>query len=112
MSWKCVLRHKPMRQSQLCELQVCCVTVGVELGEHDYDSEKVSSCSEYPPMSITEFTANAVRARIAAEIAMASVNAGNWVITRRHAERLLDDYFSLVEQAVPSNGANPLDRRS
>jgi hypothetical protein len=90
---------------------VYCVTVGVApAGHHDHGQQ--DHWQEYPPMSITEYTANAVRARIAAEIAMASVNAGSWVITRRHAERLLDDYFSLIEQAVPSNGANPLDRRS
>ena len=63
-------------------------------------------------MSIIEYTANTVRALMAAEIAMASVNAGSRFVTRGHAERLLNDYFSLVEQAIPWDDHNSLDRRS
>jgi hypothetical protein len=61
-------------------------------------------------MGITEYTVNTVRALVAAEIAM--VNAGYGFVGRGRAERLLNDFFSLVEQAVPSYGDNPLDRRS
>jgi hypothetical protein len=63
-------------------------------------------------MSITEYTANTVRALMAAEIAMGSVNAGSRFVTRGHAERLLDDYFSLVEQSIQWDDDNSLDRRS
>ena len=63
-------------------------------------------------MTTTEHAANAARAFMAAEIAMASVNCGAPVVTRTQAEKLLDLYFALVEQAVPWSENNPLDRRS
>jgi hypothetical protein len=49
---------------------------------------------------------------MAAEIAMASVNCGSADVTRAQAEKLLDDYFARVEQAIPWTKINPLDRRS
>jgi hypothetical protein len=63
-------------------------------------------------MTITKHAANTARALMAAEIAMASIASGTAFVTRVQAERLLDDYFSLVEQAVPWIENNPLDRRS
>ena len=52
-------------------------------------------------MTITEFAATTARAFMAAEIAMASVNCGAANVTRAQAEKLLDDYFARVEQAIP-----------
>jgi hypothetical protein len=52
------------------------------------------------------------RAFLAAEIAMASVNCGAANVTRVQAEKLLDDYFARVEQAIAWTEINPLDRRS
>jgi hypothetical protein len=63
-------------------------------------------------MTITEYVATAARAFMAAEIAMALVNCGAANVTRAHAEKLLDDYFARVEQAIPWTEHNPLDRRS
>ena len=63
-------------------------------------------------MTTTEHAANTARAFLAAEIAMASVNCGAANVTRAQAEKLLDDYFARVEQAIPSTEVNPLDRRS
>jgi hypothetical protein len=65
-------------------------------------------------MTITEYeyAATTVRALMAAEIAMARVNCGSANVTRAQAEKLLDDYFDRVEQAVPWTEINPLDRRS
>ena len=37
---------------------------------------------------------------------------GSSIDARARAEKLLDDYFALVEQAVPWIEHNPLDRRS
>jgi hypothetical protein len=53
-------------------------------------------------MTITEYeyAATTVRALIAAEIAMVSVNRGAANITRAQAEKLLDDYFARVEQTI------------
>jgi hypothetical protein len=59
----------------------------------------------------TKYAANADRVLLAAEIAMASINSGTPLVTRAQAEQLLDDYFCLVEQAIPLIGDNPLDRR-
>ena len=59
----------------------------------------------------TKYAANADRVLMAAEIAMASINSGTPLVTRAQAEQLLDGYFSLVEQAIPLIGVNPLDRR-
>jgi hypothetical protein len=63
-------------------------------------------------MFTTEHAANTARAFLAAEIAMASVNCGAANVTRAQAEKLLDDYFAHVEQAIPWTEINPLDRRS
>ena len=65
-------------------------------------------------MTITEYeyAATTVRALMAAEIAMASVNCGSVDVTRAQAEKLLDDYFARVEQAIPWTEINLLDRRS
>jgi hypothetical protein len=63
-------------------------------------------------MTITEYVATTARAFMAAEIAMALVNCGAANVTRAHVEKLLDDYFARVEQAIPWTEHNPLDRRS
>jgi hypothetical protein len=63
-------------------------------------------------MATTEHAAKTARAFLAAEIAMASVNCGAANVTRAQAEKLLDDYFTRVEQAIPWTEINPLDRRS
>ena len=65
-------------------------------------------------MTITEYeyAATTVRALMAAEIAMASVNCARANVTRAQAQKLLDDYFTRVEQAIPWTEINPLDRRS
>jgi len=65
-------------------------------------------------MTITEYeyAATTVRALMAAEAAMASVNCEAANVTRAEAEKLLDDYFTRVEHAIPWTENNPLDRRS
>jgi hypothetical protein len=63
-------------------------------------------------MSPTQYTTNIARALMAAEVAMAAVNCGASIGARARAEKVLDDYFSLVEQAVSWTEHNPLDRRS
>ena len=63
-------------------------------------------------MISTQSVANMARVFMAVEVAMASVNCGAPVVTRAQAEKLLDEYFALVEQAVPLTEDNPLDRRS
>jgi hypothetical protein len=63
-------------------------------------------------MISTQSVANMARAFMVVEVAMASVNSGAPVATRAQAEKLLDKYFALVEQAVPLTVDNPLDRRS
>ena len=67
-----------------------------------------------PALTITEYeyAATTVRVLMAAETAMASVNCGAANVTRALAEKLLDDYFTRVEQAIPWSEINPLDRRS
>ena len=55
---------------------------------------------------------NMARAFMAAEMVMAAANCGGSIPARVRAERVLEDYFSLVEQAVPCTEDNPLDRRS
>jgi len=52
------------------------------------------------------------RAFMAAEMIMAAANCGASIAARVRAERVLDDYFALVEQAVPCTDDNALDRRS
>ena len=56
-------------------------------------------------MAFTQYAANMARAYMTVELAMASVNCAQ-------AETLLDEYFALVQQAVPLTEDNPLDRRS
>jgi hypothetical protein len=56
--------------------------------------------------------ATAARAFMIAEIAMASANCRAASVTRAEAEKLLSDYFDLVEHAIPWTDNNPLDRRS
>src|SRR6516165_6192843 len=55
-----------------------------------------------PPMTSTQtstqYAANMVRTLMAAELAMASVNCGAPFATRVQAEKLLDEYFALLEQ--------------
>jgi hypothetical protein len=63
-------------------------------------------------MTLTLYTANMARAFAAVELAMASVNCGVPSATRAQAEKLLDRYFALIEQAIPLTDDNPLDRRS
>ena len=48
----------------------------------------------------------------ATEMLMALANCGGSIDARARAEKLLDDYFALVEQAVPWTEHNQLDRRS
>jgi hypothetical protein len=62
-------------------------------------------------MTITKYAVTTARAFMAAEFAMASVNCGATNVTRVQAEKLLDDYFARVEQAIPWTANNPLDRR-
>ena len=57
-------------------------------------------------------TTKMARAFMAAEMIMAAANCGGSTDARARAEKLLDDYFALVEQAVPQIEHNPLDRRS
>jgi hypothetical protein len=63
-------------------------------------------------MTSIQYTTNMARALMAAEIVMASVNCGRPIAARAQAEKVLDDYFALVEQAVSRADHNPLDRRS
>ena len=63
-------------------------------------------------MAFTQYAANMARAFMAVELVMASVNCGAPIATRAQVEKLLDEYFALVEQAVPLTEDNPLDRRS
>jgi len=63
-------------------------------------------------MTSTQYATRMARAFMAAEMIMASANCGGSIDARARAEKLLDDYFALVEQTVPSIEHNPLDRRS
>ena len=63
-------------------------------------------------MTSIQHAANMARVFMAVELAMASVNCGAPVATRAQTEKLLDEYFALLEQAVPLTEDNPLDRRS
>jgi hypothetical protein len=63
-------------------------------------------------MISAQSTTNLARTFMAAEMFMAAANCGSSVAARVRAEKLLDDYFALVEQAVPSTEHNPLDQRS
>jgi hypothetical protein len=63
-------------------------------------------------MTSTQYAANMARTFMAVELAMASVNCGAPIVTRAQTEKLLDEYFALLEQAVPLTEDNRLDRRS
>ena len=63
-------------------------------------------------MTSTQYATNMARAFMAAEVVMAAANWEGSIDARARAEKLLDDYFALVEQAVSSIEHNPLDRRS
>src|SRR5262249_612324 len=64
------------------------------------------------PMTSTQFGSNLAPTFMAAELAMAAVNCGAPIVTRAQAEKLLDEYFALVERVVPLTEDNSLDRRS
>jgi hypothetical protein len=63
-------------------------------------------------MTSTQYATRMARAFMAAEMIMAAANCGGSIDARARAEKLLDDYFALIEQTVPSIEHNPLDRRS
>jgi hypothetical protein len=63
-------------------------------------------------MISAQYATNIARAFMAAEMIMAAANSGGSIDARARAEKLLDDYFALVEQAVSVIEHNPLDRRS
>jgi len=63
-------------------------------------------------MVSTQYAANMACAFMAVELTVASVNCRAPIATRAQAEKLLEEYFALVEQAVPLIEDNPLDRRS
>ena len=63
-------------------------------------------------MTSTQYATRMARAFMAGEMIMAAANCGGSIDARARAEKLLDDYFALVEQTVPSIEHNPLDRRS
>ena len=62
-------------------------------------------------MTSTQYVTNMARTFMAAEMVMAAVNRGATMAARARAEKVLDDYFALVEQAVSWTEHNPLDRR-
>jgi hypothetical protein len=51
-------------------------------------------------MTSTQYAANMARIFMAAELAMASVNCGAPIVTRAQAEKVLDEYFALVEPTL------------
>ena len=63
-------------------------------------------------MTSTQYATRMARAFMAAEMIMAAANCGGSIDARARAEKLLDDYFALVEEAVPWIEHNLLDRRS
>ena len=63
-------------------------------------------------MTSTQYATNVARAFMAAEMVMAAANYGGSIDARARAEKLLGDYFALVEQTVSWIEHNPLDRRS
>src|SRR6266498_5555301 len=71
-------------------------------------SQSRNSSRRATPMAFTQYAANMARAFMAVELAMASVNCGAPIATRAQAEKLLDEYFALVEQAVPLTEDIPL----
>jgi hypothetical protein len=63
-------------------------------------------------MTSIQYVTNMARAFMAAEMVMAAVNCGASIDARARAEKVLDDYFALVEGAISWTEHNPLDRRS
>ena len=63
-------------------------------------------------MTSIQYATNIARAFMAAEVVMAAANCGGSIAARTRAEKLLDDYFALVDQAVSWTEHDPLDRRS
>ena len=63
-------------------------------------------------MISTQCSREMARALMATEMFMALANCGGSISARARAEKLLDGYFALVEQAIPWTEHNPLDRRS
>jgi hypothetical protein len=63
-------------------------------------------------MISTRCVTDMARAFMAAEMFMAVANCGGSIAARTRAQKLLDGYFALVDQAVPRTEHNPLDRRS
>ena len=63
-------------------------------------------------MTSTRCATNMARALVVAEMFMAVANCGGSIAARTRAEKLLDDYFALVDQAVSWTEHDPLDRRS
>ena len=63
-------------------------------------------------MISTQCSREMASALMATEMLMALANCGGSIAARARAEKLLDDYFALVEQAIPWTEHNPLDRRS
>jgi hypothetical protein len=68
-------------------------------------------CSAQSVGSRDALRINVMALSCCAETAMASVNCGAANVTRAQAEKMLDDYFTRVEQAIPWTEINPLDRR-
>ena len=62
-------------------------------------------------MTSTQYVTNMARAFMAAEMVMAAVNRRATMAARARAEKVLDDYFAHVEQAVSWTEHYPLDRR-
>jgi hypothetical protein len=63
-------------------------------------------------MISAQSTTHMARVFMAAEMFMAAANCGRLAAARARAERLLDEYFALVEQEVPWTENNRLDQRS
>jgi hypothetical protein len=59
---------------------------------------------------MTLCTREMASALMGSEMLMALANCGDSISARARAEKLLDDYFALVEQAVLWTEHNPLDR--
>jgi hypothetical protein len=63
-------------------------------------------------MTSTQYNTNMARAFMAAEMVMAVANCGGSLAARARAEKVLDGYFALLEEAVSWTEDNPLDRCS
>ena len=62
-------------------------------------------------MTSTQYVTKLEHAFMYAKVVMAVVNRGATRAARARAEKVLDDYFALVEQAISWTEHNPLDRR-